>query len=214
MTNTRIRHVLGLALAAALLPTTTGCVDDTEPAGPAVGGIGVVRGTVARLKTGDGVPNLIVAIVDDGTVLRAAPTDAAGNFEFPSVPTGDYMVHLTGFELAGVSLRSTAFTPQEQRVVVEDAGADVSFAAVGLIPPRVVGEVTCGGALVEGASVRVVGGGADTTVTTSPQGKYGATDLDPGYYTVMLMEAPCPVEPFYQVVFVNPGQAAEANFSG
>ena len=57
-------RVLGAALARYLvavfvLGLTIACGDDSQPSTVGSGG-GQVRGVVARAKTGDGVPNLVV----------------------------------------------------------------------------------------------------------------------------------------------------------
>ncbi len=72
-----------------------------------------VSGSVSSAKTSRGIPNLIVALVRDKNVVRAAPTEWAGGFAFLGVPTGAYAVRVTGLELAGVSARFSSFDPAE-----------------------------------------------------------------------------------------------------
>lgn len=198
-----------LATAAVLALAVSACGD--SPAGPA-DGTAAVSGTVARLKTGDGVPNLVVALLDGGTVVAAAPTGPDGSFGFESVPPGTYDIRLTGLELAGVRPATTAFEPVSREVTVSDETPPVMFAAVGLFT-QVQTFVTCDGAPAADVAVRVVGGGTDATVTTNAVGEVVAT-VDPGHYAVLLPDPPCPVDPTYRVVQVLQGQTAPARFEG
>ena len=51
-------------------------------------------------------------------------------------------------------------------------------------------------------------------VETDAVGRYGATDLAAGSYTVMAMDVPCTVESNIEVVSVNTGQSLFVNFEG
>ena len=203
-----IKALLRIAILAALL----GCGDDSQPTG-LHGGETTVRGTVASARTAVGVPNLIVALVSDGAVLAAAPTDAQGRFAFERVPSGSYMVHVTGLELSALSARHTVFEPAATQVAVGGTPLDLLFAAVGVIPPRIVGDIRCNGAVVD-AQVRIVGGETDIVVATNAQGRYAATDLAPGNYAVIVTEAPCTITPAYRVASLLPAQAAQVDFDG
>lgn len=174
----------------------------------------MIRGSVTSEKTSAGVPGLVVALVHNGLVVRAAPTDSNGAFEFRDIARGSYTVSLTGFDLANIDLRYTAFTPVNDTIVASAEPADIVFAAVGLIAPHIVGTVTCGGALIAGAQVRVIGGATDETVTTNAQGMYGATDLSAGHYAVIVVSAPCTVSPAYSAATLLPGQAVHVDFQG
>jgi hypothetical protein len=173
-----------------------------------------VTGVVASSKTAQGVPNVVVALIRDGTVLRAVPTDDGGQFAFPAVEPGRYVVRLTGLEVSGLSPLHTAFTPEEQEILVEGVPLDLTFAVVGLVPAHIVGEVFCGGRPAVGATLRVVGGGTDTVVETDAVGRYGATDLAPGSYTVMAADLPCSVASDLEVVSLSAGQSIFVNFAG
>jgi hypothetical protein len=83
---------------------------------------------------------------------------------------------------------------------------------VGLVPPRITGRVTCGGAGAEGVRVRVVGGSSDVTATADAAGLWSALELEPGSYAVLPSGAPCALSPAYRVVELRPGQLAEADF--
>ncbi len=99
-------------------------------------------------------------------------------------------------------------------VLADGAPAEAVFAAVGLVPPRVAGFVECDGVPVPGVAVRVVGGDTDVVVETNAQGRYGATDLSPGNYTVILPDPPCAAGPPYRVISLLPGQSGVADFGG
>lgn len=206
----RIRPFL-LAAVAAL--AAYACGDEARTTEPDAGD-GTVRGTVTSAKTSAGIPNLIVVLLRDGRAVRSTPTDADGAFAFRDIARGSYGIRLTGLELTALSARHTAFEPVEMAITVAETPVDVLFAAVGLIPPRIVGTVQCAGALVEGARVRVIGGETDEIVTTNAQGRYGATGLTAGQYAVIVVEAPCTIAPPYRAASLRPGQAAEVNFEG
>jgi hypothetical protein len=196
------------------LPVLTGCLDDggSGATGPHAGE-GVVSGVVKRVKTGAGVANVVVALMQDDRVVATSHTDAGGSFSFTALPEGLYVARLTGFELTGVSLLHTVFDPVEQEVTVSGEPRDLVFAAVGVIPARILGEVYCGGTPQEGASVRVVGAETNLTVITNSEGKYGANDLATGYYAVIPEAVGCEVSPAFHTLYVGPGQAGEADFS-
>lgn len=201
------RVVLPLAAIVAL-----GCGDDS-PSAPGTNGSGP-GGSVTRHKTGEGVAGVVAVLLSAGRVVETAHTDAAGDFRFTTAKAGPYTVRLTGFEIAGLDSRFDAVEPVSQDIVVGGDPAALVFTVVGLIPPRITGEVFCGGAPVAGARVRVVGGNADVTVTTNAQGKYAALDLVPGHYAVIPVSMPCAVTPGFEAVELRPGQSGEVDFTG
>ncbi len=205
---------VSIALAAIALAIALLACSDRDSSTGLSSGPGQINGTVTSEKTAHGIPNIVVALVRDGKVVAAAPTDSGGAFSFDALAQDDYVVQLTGIELSNLDPLYNAFTPVADSVTVGDTPVRLFFTAVGLIPPRIVGVVSCGGTPVGSAHVRVIGASTDTVVSTSTQGRYGATELDPGHYAVILAEAPCSVEPSYQAVELLPGQAAEANFAG
>jgi hypothetical protein len=206
-------HTLRSGLLALLLAALLPACDDggTDPAPDSAGN---VHGSVASVKTGAGVPNLVVALSSGETLVGVAATDEAGEFALDDIPAGDYIARLTGIELSGLSPRHTAFEPVEQNVRVDGSGAVFGFGVVGLIPPRVTGEITCGGVPAVGAQVRVIGGETDVVVTSNEQGKYGATDLGPGHHAVLLIASPCTISPGWAAVELLPGQAVAVDFGG
>jgi len=147
-------------------------------------------------------------------VVASAFTDATGRFGFDQQPAGSYTAKLIGLELTGLRPGHTALEPESQTVLVGGDPVELVFAVVGLLPPRVSGTITCAGSPVEGARVRIVGGEADTTVTTNAQGRYGANDLGTGYHSVFIASAPCITVPSFEVVDLKPGQGVEVNFGG
>lgn len=203
------RHIVA---AAALPACLLGCRDDGTDPDPT--GAGDVHGTVASVKTGQGVSNLVVALTSGADVVGVAATDADGTFRFDGIAAGEYVARLTGIELSGLSPNHTAFEPPSQTVRVGAGDAALGFGVVGLIPPRVTGDVTCAGMPAVGALVRVIGGATDIVVSTNEQGRYGATDLGPGHHAVLLIAAPCDVAVSWTAVELLPGQAAEVDFSG
>lgn len=213
--NTRRIDGLETALALTLLAIVlAACGSDEQPLGPTQGDA-TLTGTVAFVKTGTGVPDLVVALLQGGHVVRTTHTLADGSFAFSDVGEGSYAARLTGFELAEVNLRATAFDPVERPVTLGSEPVDLAFAAVGLVPPRVGGDVLCGGVPVTGAMLRIIGGEeTDVTVTTDVAGRYAATNLSEGVYAVIALEAPCALSPGLQAVTVGRGQGGEADFSG
>lgn len=211
--STRPGRWLLCTVAIALLTIAISCSDHDESTGLS-SGPGQIDGTVTSEKTAHGIPNLVVALVHDGQVVAASPTDSSGAFSFRGLAQGDYVVRLTGIELSALDPLHNAFTPVADSITVGDTPARLFFAAVGLIPPRVVGVVSCGGTPVASARVRVIGASTDTVVTTTAQGRYGATQLDPGHYAVIVVDAPCTIDPPYDAVELLPGQAAQVDFAG
>ncbi len=213
--NTRRTDGLGTALALTFLAiVSAACGTDEQPMGPTQGDA-TLTGAVAFVKTGTGVPDLVVALLQGGHVVRTTHTLADGSFAFSDIGEGSYVARLTGFELADVNLRATAFDPVERPVTLGSEPVDLAFAAVGLVPPRVGGDVLCGGVPVTGAMLRIIGGEeTDVTVTTDVAGRYGATNLSEGVYAVIPVEAPCSLSPALKAVTVGKGQGGEADFSG
>ncbi|MGH7481270.1 MAG: MSCRAMM family protein [Longimicrobiales bacterium] len=210
--KTPSRH--GAVRGAFLLALVGLAVACGDAAGPADGAARVF-GSVTDEKTAAGIEGMVVVLMDAaGTPLAAAATDGLGEFEFGRVPAGTYTLRLTGLELAGLDPRFHALEPPEQEVTVSGEPVRAFFTVVVLIPSRVVGDVSCGGAAVEGALIRVVGGETDTTVETDAVGRYAATNLAAGTYAVIPVDAPCPLQPDFHAVEVLPGQAVEADFAG
>lgn len=190
------------------------CQTNDSPSEPPHGDASLT-GSVTSEKTSAGIHGLPVVLIQDDVAQAVALTDSAGTFRFTGLARGEYRVHLTGLEVIGMSPKHTVFTPTDAEVLITGGSETVFFAAVGVIPPRVVGTVSCGGAVAANAQVRVIGGSAtDTTVVTNDQGKYGATGLDPGRYAVVLVSAPCAVPPTVTSVLLLPGQAATVDFAG
>ncbi|HET7274861.1 MAG TPA: carboxypeptidase-like regulatory domain-containing protein [Longimicrobiaceae bacterium] len=189
-----------------------GC-DDPSPIDP-IDGPGNVSGTVALAKTAAGVPNAIIALLSDGDVVRTTATNTTGEFSFAQVPPGEYIARLIAMELTGLDPRYVSFAPLEVPISVGDAPVEVFYAGNGLVPPHIVGDVFCGGVPVVGAEARVVGGDFDTTVATNDQGRFSATNLAAGNYTVLLVSesSSCEFEPFYRVVEMRAGQGASVEF--
>lgn len=209
----RSNRLLTALIAISILPLSLACSNDDASTGLS-SGPGQIDGTVTSEKTAHGIPNLLVALVHDGEVVAASPTDSGGAFSFRGLAQDDYVVQLTGMELSHLDPLYNVFTPAADSVTVGDTPVRLFFTAVGVIPPRVVGVVSCGGVPSASAHVRVIGASTDTLVSTTAQGRYGATQLDPGHYAVIVVDAPCPVEPSYEAVELLPGQAAEVNFAG
>lgn len=203
------KQTLGVVLAATLLGACGVGLPDGERRGA-----GSVTGVVAAAKTAEGIPDLVVVLTREGRVLQVAHTSDEGAFRFDGLEPGRYRVAVIGLEFSDLSPLRTVFTPTEQRVVVGAEPVDLTFAAVGLVPARIVGEITCGGRPAVGARIRVVGGSTATVVQTDVVGRYGATDLAPGNYTVMAVEVPCDVGSWVEVVSVNTGQSVDVDFEG
>lgn len=198
---------------AAVVPWVA-CESSDDPIGPG-GGDGSVQGVVAQLKSGEGVPNLVVVALREGVGMRSSVTGADGTFALSDLADGSYTVRLTGFELSPLSLPHTIFDPIEQTVQVSGgATEDLVFVAVGVIPPRIQGTVTCGGTPVAGARVRLVGGASDVTVETDGNGEFGSADLTEGSYAVIPVESPCALSPDFHVIEARKSATATAGFAG
>lgn len=178
------------------------------------GQLGTVSGVVAAAKTGEGVSDLLVVLVREGRVLSTTSTSDEGVFRFEGVDPGRYVVALTGMEFSEVSPLYAVLTPSKQTVVVGAEPIDLTFAVVGIVPARIVGEVRCGTRPAVGAEIRVVGGSTATVVRTDVVGRFGVTDLAPGNYAVMAGEVPCDVGRDVSVVTLNAGQSISINFEG
>lgn len=201
----------------ALIPTSAilllwGCQPDAFTAEES--GSGTVTGVVAAAKTAEGVANLVVVLVRDGRAIRSTVTSEEGTFRFGGLAAGPYEVALAAAELAGLSTLHTVFTPTRHHIEVANATVDLTFAVVNLVPARIVGEVSCGRHPAVDARLRVVGGSTDTVVATDAVGRYGATDLAPGSYTVTAVEVPCRVGRGVEVVSLRAGQSLDVDFGG
>jgi uncharacterized surface anchored protein len=208
------RRRLTTAAALALLIVVAPACGDDAPTEPGQGDASVT-GAVTFVKTGAGVEGLVVALLSGSRVMRTTHTDANGLFTLENVTAGDYTARLTGFDLTGLNLNATAFDPLQQSVTVDGGSADLAFAAVGLVPPRVTGDVTCDGSAVEGARVRVIGGlDTDVVATTDVRGRYAVNNLVAGTYAVVPVEAPCTLSPPIAAVSIQQGQAGEVDLEG
>ena len=196
----------------ALLPA---CSDDPVEL-PASDGDGVLEGLVARQKTGVGLANVVVGVrTTGGEVADATFTDVDGSFGFDGLPGGRYEVFLANLQAAGIDPLFDVVEPEVATVAVGDGVADdVIFAVVGLVPARIVGDVTCERGLPSQATVRVVGGSIDKTVSTNMQGRYAALDLAPGHYSVFAETDACTLTDAIRVVSVLRGQFVEVDFEG
>ena len=203
------KSVLLSTIALALLACADGAGPDGRPDGS-----GDVTGVVTVHKTGDGLPDVIVALVSPAGVLASTHTDAMGRFAFTDVPPGSHIVHLTGLELAGLDARIQAIEPPAHEIAVSGEPVDLVFTVLTLIAPRITGAVSCGGLPVAGALVRVAGGQTDVTLATDAQGRFAALDLAAGTYAVLPVAVPCAVSPAYEVVELRQGQAGSAHFAG
>lgn len=196
-----------------VLAVQTACSEDSGPSGPASGS-GAVAGTVTRQKTGLGVPNVVAVLVHDGAVIATAHTDAAGQFHFAGIGAGSYTVRLTGYDIAGLDARFDVVEPEARSMTVPDAAGDLVFTVVGVVAPRISGTIQCGSLPAAGATVRVIGGNTDTTLTVNTVGRFSLLDLDPGIYAVIPVTAPCALTPQFRALDLRPGQSGDAEFEG
>lgn len=186
----------------------------TDPPGGG-SGPGSVEGVVARHKTGEGVPGVVVAALFQDQVVATTHSGLDGGWSIPGLAQGSYRIAATGTELAGLDIRYDAMEPPEYEVdVVPGDPESLVFAVVGLIPTRITGEVTCGGVPQAGARVRVIGGSSDVTSTTDSQGRFSALELYPGSYAVLPIEVPCAVTPEFHAMSLRQGEFGEADFAG
>jgi hypothetical protein len=198
---------------AVLLAVVSAC-DDTGDIAPDLSGApGVIEGVVARQKTGVGVAGVILALQESGTTLATAVTTESGGFSFANVPSGNYEVRIAAPELAGLDPIFDALEPESWSVQVGSDPVDLVFAVVGLVPARVTGRITCGGAAAEGAEIRVVGGAHDAVHLADATGSWSALNLAAGAYAVIPVAAPCPLEPGWTAVELRPGQMVEVDFT-
>ncbi len=193
----------------------TACDDDPVQI-PAPQGDGDIEGVVARQKTGVGVADMVVGLrTDGGQVVAATFTEAGGAFAFSAVADGSYEVFLANLEGAGIDPRFDALEPEVATVTVgDDPPSTLVFAVVGLVPARIAGDVSCAGVAQPDASVRVVGGVIDQTVTSNAQGRFAALDLLAGKYAVFASAPGCVLSDAIRVAEVLRGQFVEMDFSG
>lgn len=191
------------------------CSDSGATDPPGGSGPGSVDGVVARHKTGEGVPGVVIAALYEDQVVATTHSDADGTWAIQGLSAGPYRIAATGTELAGLDLRYDAMEPPEYEVdVVSGDPESLVFAVVGLIPTRITGEVTCGGVPQVGATVRVIGGSSDVMATTDSQGRFAALELYPGSYAVLPVDVPCGVLPDYHAMDLRQGEFGEADFAG
>ncbi len=198
-----------------MLALSSACSDDPVEL-PVSDRDGVLGGLVARQKTGVGLANVVVAVrTTGGEVVGATFTDLDGSFDFDGIPTGTYEVFLANLQAAGIDPLFDVVEPAVARVTVGDGVVDdVIFAVVGLVPARIVGDVMCERGLPSQATVRLVGGSIDKTVSTNMQGRYAALDLPPGHYSVFAETDACTLTDAIRVVSVLRGQFVEVDFEG
>ncbi|MBT8337947.1 MAG: carboxypeptidase-like regulatory domain-containing protein [Gemmatimonadetes bacterium] len=208
------RRSVRLGWVAALIVAAVACGDDDAGVDPIATG-GAISGTVARQKTADGVPNAVLALRDvEDRVVATAVTGNAGRFTFSGLEQGAYRVRFVAPELAGLDPLFDALEPVEWDVALSSDPVELVFAVVGLVPARITGTVTCGGAPAADVAVRVIGGETDATATTDEAGIFTALDLLPGTYAVIPLEAPCALTPQFRAATVRPGQFVDLNFGG
>ncbi len=200
-------------MAAALVLVSCSDSGATDP--PGGSGPGSVEGVVARHKTGEGVPGVVIAALYQDQVVATTHAGLDGSWSIPGLSAGSYRIAATGTDLAGLDIRYDAMEPPEYEVeVVPGDPESLVFAVVGLIPTRVTGEVTCGGVPQAGARVRVIGGSSDVTSTTDSQGRFSALELYPGSYAVLPVDVPCAVTPTFHAMDLRQGEFGEADFAG
>ncbi len=211
----RSRRTVGGALVVAMAFIVIACSDSGATDPPGGSGPGSVDGVVARNKTGEGVPGVVIAALYDDQVVATTHSAADGTWAIQGLSPGSYRIAATGTELAGLDLRYDALEPLEHEVdVVAGDPESLVFAVVGLIPTRITGEVTCGGTPQVGATIRVIGGSSDVTAITDSQGRFAALDLYPGNYAVLPVDPPCGVLPEYHAMSLRQGEFGEADFAG
>jgi hypothetical protein len=198
----------------AVTLVAVGVVACDDPAGTASSGRGEVTGTVAQAKTGDGVGDLVIALTQGGHVVATTATGPEGGFGFDGLSAGTYELNLTGIELTRLSPLHTSLEPRRQTVTVGAGSEPLLFAAVGIVPARISGVVTCGGVEQTAASIRIVGGAVDTMVSTDGIGRYALTDLEAGHYTLIPAVAPCIDSLPVEVTEAEVGQFVRVDFSG
>lgn len=200
--------------ALLLVGLTAACGDGDGTTDPAAGP-GVIAGTVARQKTAEGIGGAVIAVVDDaGAVRGTTVTDGAGRFHIGGLAQGAYRVHLVAPMLAGLDPRYDALEPEAWDVALGSDPVELVFAVVGLVPARITGTVSCGGAARSGVEVRVVGGVTDARTTTDGAGLFTVLDLLPGTYAVIPLSPPCDVAPAFEAVTIRPGQFLDLTFAG
>ena len=125
--------LLASSLVAALALGLFACSDSSPTDPPGGSGNGEVEGVVARHKTGDGVPGVVVAALFQDQVVATTHTDDQGFWGLSGLANGPYRIAVTGTELAGLDIRYDAMEPAEFDVdVVTGAPESLVFAVVAL----------------------------------------------------------------------------------
>src|SRR5690606_12991037 len=162
------------ALAAAKKFTFSPAEVDNQPAPiriqyrygfhrePALPLTSVLRRTIRDRATGEGLPNVTIAL-DTGEVVRTAAT---GRFEFPDVPPGEHNLILSGTNIAGLQTserieqgKSVEVTYDVSIQVVtseQAASGEVDDLEILVIAPKVTAEVLA--TRVESESAKRVAG--------------------------------------------------------
>lgn len=125
---------------------------------------GSLSGVITDSATTDPIEGATVTI---GAMVRT--TDASGAYSFSMLPVGDHEV------VASMEF----YTPQTVTVTIsEDSDTPQNFALVHVPTGTLSGNVTAGGAALEGATITVDGMDA----TSDASGDYTITGLNPGTY--------------------------------
>ncbi len=164
---------LRLFLSLALLGATIGCTDD--------GGTGL-RGTVQGTVLLEGAPVAGAAVDVSGPTSRTTTTDGQGRYAFGDLPSGAYVVTLSGAPL-DASFPATSRTA----VITRSESVQVDFTGNFIRTASITGRVTSRN---EGlAGVRVTLSGVDSLTTlTAVDGKFTFPGLRAGRYEVTISE--------------------------
>jgi hypothetical protein len=176
------------------------------------GGTAPVTGTITGAVTVEGAGQGGVTVTLTGgtaSVPQTTTTDGSGNYNFPNVPEGTYVVSITPPD--GTTFGTTA---QGVTISPTSTGATASFAGEFIRTSAISGSVAAGGVGLEGVGVALTGGETRST-STGANGAYSFSGLRAGAYTVTITP-PSDVEftVTSQNVQLGSGDAQVVNFIG
>ena len=139
-----------------------------------------VSGLVVESGSGDGLGGVRVEAVLNGAIIDVTYTCADGRYEIEGLPQGEYTLRFTGQDFQMMTV------PADLNVQV-NATADATLLREGATAGRLTGEVRDGdsGGALAGAHVLIGKGILFLSEVTDGDGTFNATNLPPGYYTVI-----------------------------
>ena len=166
-----------------------------------------IRGRVSVERAG--IAGVMVTLSGDATATET--TDAAGDYAFSGLVSGNYTVTISGYD-------GVAYSFEEEAKTVELATGDLAvqhFEGEHTRTAGISGQVTVEGAGLAGVVV-ALSGDATATETTDDEGRYAFAELRAGNYTVSIQfnAEEYDFTETSESVTVMPAQMGTASFDG